>query len=196
MTTRILHIDSSLFGDNGVSSQLSAYLKEKLLQQYPDAAVNYHSLAKENIPHFSLQTIVDIGDGKAALADNFIRELQEANVVLISAPMYNFAVPSQLKAWFDHVARAGVTFRYTENGPIGLLQNKKVYVVTTRGGLHKGKETDTETAWLRTMLGFLGMKDVEFIFAEALNMGGQKESSVAAAQASIDKIANSISEAA
>lgn len=196
MTTRILHIDSSLFGDKGISSQLSAYLKEKLLQHYVDAEVSYHSLSKEDIPHFSLQTIMDIGDGKADLADRYIRELQEANVILISAPMYNFAVPSQLKAWFDHVARAGVTFKYTENGPVGLLQNKKVYVVTTRGGLHKGKETDTETAWLRTMLGFLGMKEVEFIFAEALNMGGQKESRIAAAQASIDKLTNSISEAA
>lgn len=196
MTTHILHIDSSIFGDTGVSSQLSAYLKDKLLARHPHASVSYHSLARENIPHFSVQTVTDIGEGKAELADRFIREVQDADVVILSAPMYNFAVPTQLKAWFDHIARAGVTFKYTEKGPVGLLKGKKVYVVTTRGGVHKGTETDTETRWLRTMLGFLGMVDVEFIFAEALNMGDGRESSIAKAQAVIDELAENVSEAA
>lgn len=195
MTTQILHIDSSIFGKNGVSSQLSAYLKEKLSASN-EVNITYHSLAEENIPHFSMQTITDIGEGKAQLADRYIRELQNTDILLISAPMYNFAVPTQLKAWFDHVARAGVTFKYTETGPQGLLENKKAFVVTTRGGRHKGQQTDTETAWLRTMLGFLGITDVEFIYAEALNMGDQKVNSIASAQAHIDKLTHKLEKAA
>lgn len=196
MTTRILHIDSSIFGNNGVSSQLSTYLKEKLLAANEDASVTYHSLAEDDIPHFKMQTITDIGDGKAELADRYISELQNADVLLISAPMYNFAVPTQLKAWFDHIARAGVTFKYTDTGPQGLLKNKKVFVVTTRGGVHKGKDTDTETAWLRTMLGFLGMNDVEFVYAEALNMGNNKQASIEKAKAEIDKLTQELEKAA
>lgn len=196
MSTQILHIDSSLFGEHGVSSQLSAYLKERLLEVYDDPQVIHHSLSAESIPHFNMQTIVNIGDGKAELADRFIREVQVADVLIISAPMYNFAVPSQLKAWFDHIARAGITFKYTDKGPVGLLGNKKVYVVTTRGGVHKGKQSDTETSWLQTMLGFLGLHDVEFIYAEALNMSDNKESSIEKAQAHIDELTSKLTEAA
>lgn len=186
MNTQILHIDSSLFGESGVSSQLSAYLIEKLISTHSNPGITKHSLAEENIPHFSLETINAVSEGKADLADRYIDEIKKADVLVLSAPMYNFAIPTQLKSWFDHIARAGTTFKYTDNGPKGLLENKKVYVITTRGGIHRGKETDTESLYLKTMLGFIGLTDVDFIYAEGLNMGAERETSILKAQHEID----------
>ncbi len=108
-----------------------------------------------------------------ALSNTLVQELKDADTVLIGAPMYNFMVPTQLKNWFDLQARAGVTFAYTENGPQGLIEDKKVVVVTTRGGIHKGAPTDHVTGYLKTMLGFFGITSVEFVYAEALNMGDE-----------------------
>ncbi len=188
MSKQILHIDSSIFGAKGYSSQLSAELVAKLQHELGDTTLTYHSLAEENVPHFSAQTIADIGEGAADLADRFINEVQAADYLVLSAPMYNFAVPSQLKSWFDYIARAGVTFKYGENGPVGLLKNKKVYVVTTRGGFHRNSNTDSESQWLKTMLGFLGMNDVEFIYAEGLNIEGEKDKGLSAAKQHITAI--------
>ena len=112
---------------------------------------------------------------RVALDDALIAELQAADVVVIGVPMVNFGITSQLKNWFDAVARARVTFAYTEKGPVGLLDGKKVYAVLTRGGIHRDQPTDTQVPYLRTMLGFLGMKDVEFIYAEGLAMGPDSE---------------------
>ncbi|WP_038173271.1 MULTISPECIES: FMN-dependent NADH-azoreductase [Vibrio] len=108
-----------------------------------------------------------------ALSDQLIDELKAVDQVVIGAPMYNFMVPTQLKNWFDMIARAGVTFTYTENGPVGLIENKKVIVVTTRGGLHKDSPRNSIESYLTTMLGFIGLTDVEFVYAEALNMGDE-----------------------
>ncbi len=147
----------------------------------------HRDLAAEPIPHFSAETIAELGEGKATLADKLIEELQAADILVLAAPMYNFAIPSVLKAWFDHVARAGTTFKYTESGPVGLLENKKVFVITTRGGVHKGQSTDSQSAYLETMLGFLGLNDVKTIYAEGLNLsGGMREQSIAKAEAEID----------
>jgi FMN-dependent NADH-azoreductase len=112
---------------------------------------------------------------RVALDDALIAELQAADVVVIGVPMVNFGITSQLKNWLDAVARARVTFAYTEKGPVGLLTGKKVYAVLTRGGIHRDQPTDTQVPYLRTMLGFLGMKDVEFIYAEGLAMGPDSE---------------------
>ncbi len=196
MTKTILHIDSSIFGDQGMSSQLSAYLIEKLTAQLQSFDLIHHSLAEQNIPHFQLSTIQGTHKGNNLIGDNYIRELQKAELVIISAPMYNFAVPSQLKSWFDHVTRAGLTFKYSESGPIGLLENKKVYVITTRGGLHRNKDTDTETAWLKTILNFIGLTDIEFIFAEGLNMSDHKEKAMHDAKTQIDRLIQDLSEVA
>lgn len=111
-----------------------------------------------------------------------IDELKAADQVIIGAPMYNFMVPTQLKNWFDLIARAGVTFSYTENGPIGLIENKKAIIVTTRGGLHKDSPRNSIESYLTTILGFIGITDVEFVYAEALNMG-EESAAVAREQA-------------
>jgi FMN-dependent NADH-azoreductase len=104
--------------------------------------------------------------------------------------MYNFGIPSQLKAYFDHVARAGVTFRYTENGPVGLLENKKVYVLAARGGLYKGTSKDTQTRYVTDFFNFIGIKDVEFVYAEGLSMGDDnREASLSQARQEIERLA-------
>jgi FMN-dependent NADH-azoreductase len=116
--------------------------------------------------------------------------LKEADVVVIGVPMYNFGIPSTLKAYFDHIARAGVTFRYTEKGPVGLLTGKKAYVFAARGGLYAGTPRDTQTPYLRDVLSFLGMSDVQFVFAEGLAMeSAAKEQAVAKASAQAEALA-------
>lgn len=108
---------------------------------------------------------------RVALDDELIAEIRAADVVVLGVPMYNFGVPAQLKNWIDAIARNGVTFRYTEKGPEGLLTGKKVYVGLARGGRYRGTEIDSQVPFLKTVLGFLGMTDVHFIYAEGLNMG-------------------------
>ena len=111
--------------------------------------------------------------------------------------MYNFAIPTQLKAWFDHVARAGTTFRYTENGPEGLLRGKRAVVFASRGGVHRDRDTDTVVPYLRTMLGFVGIDDVEIVYAEGLNMGdAQREAGLADAAAELARVAGTLPRAA
>ncbi len=100
-----------------------------------------------------------------------IAEVKAADTLVIAAPMYNFTIPTQLKNWFDLIARAGVTFKYTEAGVQGLIEGKKAVVITTRGGIHKDSATDNVTPYLKTILGFVGITEVEFVYAEALNMG-------------------------
>ncbi len=108
---------------------------------------------------------------RVALSDQLIAELLAADVLVIGAPMINFSISAQLKNWIDAIARAGVTFKYGEAGPVGLVTGKKVYVVTSRGGIHRDQPRDQVVSYLRTVLAFLGMTDVEFIYAEGLNMG-------------------------
>jgi FMN-dependent NADH-azoreductase len=122
----------------------------------------------------------------AARSDALIAELQAADIVVIGAPMYNFGVSSQLKTYFDFIARAGVTFQYTANGAEGLVKGKKVYVVSARGGKYLGTPGDSQTPYLKTFLGFLGMTDVNFIYAEGLNMGADAaQAALAAAREAI-----------
>jgi FMN-dependent NADH-azoreductase len=104
-------------------------------------------------------------------SDALIEELRSADVIVLGLPMYNFGVPSTLKAYFDHVARAGVTFKYTAQGPVGLLTGRKVYVLATRGGRYAGTQLDSQTDYVRQFLGFLGINDVEFVYAEGLALG-------------------------
>lgn len=110
---------------------------------------------------------------RVALDDALITEVHAADVIVLGVPMYNFGVPAQLKNWIDAIARNGVTFRYTEKGPEGLLQGKRVYVGLARGGLYRGTEADSQVPYLKTVLGFLGMTNVHFIYAEGLNMGSE-----------------------
>ena len=132
----------------------------------------------------------------AGYSDALIEELRAADVIVIGLPMYNFGVPSTLKAYFDHVARAGITFRYTEKGPQGLLTGKKVYVFATRGGLYAGTPLDTQTAYVRDFLRFIGLDEVEFVYAEGLAMGdASKQKALESAGQVIRRIASQSREA-
>ncbi|MNP48707.1 FMN-dependent NADH-azoreductase [compost metagenome] len=117
-------------------------------------------------------------------------EVLAADVLVLAAPMYNFTIPSTLKAWLDHVLRAGVTLKYTPTGPQGLLTGKRAYVLTARGGLHAGNSTDHQEPYLRQVMGFIGIHDVSFIHAEGLNMGGDfQEKGLNQAKAALAKVA-------
>ena len=125
-----------------------------------------------------------------AYSDALIEELKQADVIVLGLPMYNFGVPSQLKAYFDHIARAGVTFQYKATGPIGLLSGKKVYVFAARGGLYAGAPLDTQTGYVRDFLAFLGMKDVQFVYAEGLAVSPEsRDAGLAKAAAEIAALA-------
>lgn len=178
----ILKIDSSVFAAGGVSHQLADELVARLLGA-GDRVVN-RDLAAEGVPHLDGERIQALNTEPAqrserqqamvAYADDQIAQVQRADVLVIGAPMYNFSVPSVLKAWFDHIARAGVTFEYTSEGPSGLLSGKRAYVITTRGGLHRGQASDTEVPFIINFLAFLGITEVEVIYAEGLNMGDEQ----------------------
>lgn len=187
MSSNILHIDSSLFGEGGVSHKLAKHL----ITHISDAGTKYvhRNLAAQPLAHFDASTMQAVAEGQAHIADDLIAEAQAADVIVIGAPMYNFGIPSQLKSWLDYIARAGVTFRYTENGPEGLLKGKKVYVVTTRGGQYKDTAKDTLVPYLKTMMGFLGLDEqLEFIYAEQLARTESKENSIAQAIQYIDDL--------
>lgn len=185
----VLTVNSSIFGEGGVSTQLTNDIVQHIINSSDDTQVVSRDLSKGEIPHFDLATINAISNNQAVLADTLIEEVQNADVIVLGVPMYNFSVPSQFKSWFDHIARAGVTFKYTENGPVGLLNDKKVYVVTTRGGLHKDQATDVEVPFLNTVLSFVGLTDVEYIFAEGLSMGDDtRANAIADAKAEIERL--------
>lgn len=197
MATKILRLDTSVFSEQGSSTRLNQALTEKLEQTYGEVEVRHRDLAREPLPHFSaevitaLQTEVEaLSPAQAklrALADELIEELFAADILVVAAPMYNFGIPSTLKAWIDYVARAGVTFRYTSNGPEGLVKGKTLYLVTTRGGIHRDQDTDSEIPFLHTYFRFLGITDIRTLYAEGLGMA-KKDEHFTAALASIDKL--------
>ncbi len=195
----LLHISSSIFEDQGKSSQMGQYFEELWRQRFPNAELTKRDLAKEPVPHLTQTTfqsaLTPVGDrnpqqqNAAQLADQLIEELQAADVLLLGVPMYNFGIPSTLKAWIDHIARAGTTFKYTENGPVGLLKNKTAVVMAARGGVYKDTPNDTQTPYLKTLLGFVGIEKVHFIYAEKLSMGDDGGASVMAeAKQQIEKL--------
>ena len=189
MAIKLLHIDSSIFGENGASATLGQFFVDQLKQASSQPIeVTYRNVSTTDaLPHFSMATISQIGENKAELADTLIEEVQNADVILLGAPMYNFGIPSQLKSWIDHIARAGVTFRYTANGPEGLLNNKRVFILRTHGGQHANTPRDTIQSYLNTVLGFVGLNDVNHIVAEGLNMGDLKDNAIALAKKEIEK---------
>lgn len=195
---KLLHIDSSILGDNSASRQLSQRVVAAWQAAEPSAQVVYRDLAADAISHFSAATLVAAGtpdelrdaaqQHEARLSSETLQEFLAADAVVIAAPMYNFTVPTQLKAWIDRIAVAGQTFRYTEAGPEGLCGNKKVIVVSTSGGLHFGQPTGVaHEEFLKVFLGFIGITDVEFVRAHGLAYGDEHRSNaMQAAQAQID----------
>lgn len=177
--TRILQINSSVFGDEGVSSQLADDFVANR-RRHGDVEHVRRDLAAEPVPHLTADvfqaalTPAAERDAQqreaAALADRLIAELEWADELVLGLPMYNFGVPSPLKAWFDHVARAGRTFRYTETGPEGLLEGKRARVFAARGGIHDAG-SDNQVPHVRNFLGLLGFEAVDVVTAEGLQMG-------------------------
>ena len=193
MTTSYLQINASLFGDASQSAQLGARFVAELARSRgvsQSSRVAVRDLAREPVPHQTAErftALITPAEQRtpeqarvAAESDALIAELRAADVIVLGLPMYNFGVPSTLKAYFDHVARAGVTFRYTANGPVGLLQGKKAYVIATRGGRHAGTPSDLQSAFVRQFLGFVGITDVEFVYAEGLALGEESRAAALA----------------
>jgi len=198
--TTLLQINSSVFSQGGQSSQLADHYVAAFKKSNPGAKIVTRDLAANEIPHLGGATVgafftpadqrSDEQKAAIALSDELVAEIQAADVIVIGAPMYNFNIPSVLKAYFDHIARAGVTFKYTEQGPVGLLTGKKVVVFSTRGGLYAGTPNDVETPFVRQFLGFIGITDVSFVYAEGLAYGDEKKAeALKAAQAEIEKLA-------
>lgn len=195
----ILQINSSPRTEASHSTRLANQLTERLRTAQPQSRVTVRDLSRTPHPvldEVALQALFTPPDqrtpeqaARVALDDALIAEIQAANVVVLGVPMYNFGVPVQLKNWIDAIARARVTFQYTDKGPEGLLKNKKVYVVLTRGGIYRDTPNDSQVPYLKTMFGFLGMTDVEFVYAEGLAMGPDAEQqALASAQAQIEEV--------
>jgi len=191
----ILQLNASIFSGEGQSSRLA---NEFVAGLGADEVV-VRDLAREPVPHLTADrfgAFLSKPEGRTAeqkavldYSDSLIDELRRADTLVIGLPMYNFGVPSALKAYFDHIARAGVTFRYTEKGPVGLLTGKKAYVFATRGGLYAGSKLDTQTGYVRDFLAFLGITDVQFVYAEGLAISeAGKAASLAKARESIQQL--------
>lgn len=199
--TTLLQINASINKGKGQSSLLADQFVAAFRQRFPEAKIVVRDVAAAPaVPHLNAERFgafitkteerSDEQHAVVAYSDALIEELKQADVIVLGLPMYNFGVPSQLKAYFDHIARAGVTFKYTEQGPVGQLTGKKVYVFAARGGLYAGTPLDTQTNYVRDFLRFLGMTDVEFVYAEGLAISKEsREAGLAQAVAEIARLA-------
>jgi len=192
----LLQINTSIFSNDGQSSHLADAFVATRKAVDPGLKVIVRNFAKEPVPHLTAdgfqgflakpEVRTPAQAQVVAYSDALIDELRRADTIVLGLPMYNFSVPSTLKAYFDHIARAGVTFKYTDKGPVGQLTGKKAYVFAARGGVYLGTTADTQTAYIRQFLGFLGITDVEFVYAEGLAMGdASRKSALDKAKAAI-----------
>ena len=193
--TRLLHIDSSPLGAASASRQLSRKAVAEWTAAQPAITVEYLDLAVDAPSHLDMDSLgfrlgIDSPDltpaqkRENAVSEKLVSQFLAADVVVIGAPMYNFSIPSQLKAWIDRIAQAGRTFRYTADGPEGLAKGKTVIVVSTRGGLYAGlpgEAMDHQESYLKSLFGFLGVTDVRFVRAEGLAMGDEAKARALAA---------------
>ncbi|HEX5801645.1 MAG TPA: NAD(P)H-dependent oxidoreductase [Azospira sp.] len=178
---KILQINASARANGANSTRLADAITARLRAQHPGATVELRDLATDPHPVLDEPALgalfTPAGErtpeqaARVALDDALIAQVQAVDAIVLGVPMYNFGVPVQLKTWIDAIARAGVTFRYTANGPEGLLKGKKVYVALARGGLYRDTPADSQVPYLKSVLAFLGMTDVEFVYAEGLAMG-------------------------
>ena len=168
---KVLHIDSSILGDNSASRVLSREIVSKLSEQHPDAEVKYLDLAASALPHLSGRSLAKLDADESALSASTLEDFLGADVIVIGAPMYNFTIPTQLKAWIDRVVVAGKTFRYTQSGPEGLAKGKRVIVGLARGNVYApGSPAEFAESYLKHVFGFIGVTDVEFIRADGLGL--------------------------
>ena len=201
MPLKVLAITSSALGDASASNKLVNDTVAQLQARNPDLKLIRRDIGGGQIPHLDLSGATAVRGGEPAnaaqaaaqkLSDELIAEVKAADVLVIGAPMYNFGIPSTLKSWFDYVLRAGVTFRYTEAGPEGLMTGKRAIVVATRGGLYSegpAKPMDSQEPHLRTMLGFIGITDITFVYAEKLAFGPEaREASIGEAERKLEEL--------
>jgi FMN-dependent NADH-azoreductase len=180
--SRVLIIESSARQPDSVSRQLTQTFIKQWQAAHPADQITVRDLAVTPVPHLDSNLLGgwmkpaeqrnEIEEASLQRSNELTDELLAADVLVMAAPMYNFAIPSTLKAWLDHVLRAGVTFKYTATGPQGLLNGKRAYVLTARGGIYAGSTADHQEPYLRQVMGFIGIHDVEFIHAEGMNLGG------------------------
>ncbi len=198
--TTLLQINTSLFAESGQSSKLAQDFVQSWQHRHPDGQVIVRDLARQPLPHLDaarFQAFLTKPEERspeqqaiAAESEALINELKAADVIVLGLPLYNFGVPSQLKAWIDHVARAGITFRYTASGPEGLITDRKLYVFAARGGNYLGTPADTQTGFIKTFFSFIGIRDIEFVYAEGLNLGDEpKKLALQNAAAQIQRLA-------
>ncbi len=200
---KLLHIDSSINGAQSISRTLTNDVVSQWLANHPNTQVEYLDLSVDTPAHFSAnamgirrpatdETLPQVQQQENALSEALVSQFLAADVVVIGAPLYNFSIPSQLKAWIDRVAQAGRTFRYTENGPVGLAGDKTVIIALSRGGVYSSSEAgqamEHQESYLKTILGFFGVTDVRVVRAEGTNLG---EAALATAmQAAASRIAD------
>ncbi|MBA4268097.1 MAG: FMN-dependent NADH-azoreductase [Methylobacterium sp.] len=200
--SHLLVINSSAAGAASVSKQLIDETVARLRTADPALVVVERDLGANPVPHLTTDSTAAIRGAEPAndaqraakaLSDSLVAELKAADTLIIGAPMYNFGIPSTLKSWFDHVLRAGVTFKYGEKGPVGLLEGKRAIVVESRGGIYSSgptKALDSQEPHLRTMLGFIGISDVTFVRAEKLGYGPEaREQAINDAKAELARVA-------
>lgn len=194
---RLLVIKSSLNAQHSASGALAEHAASIWGEQGADNTVVVRDLASEPVAHLSGQTVGAFYTPESArdeaqrqvlrVSDELIDELKQADALVLTAPMYNFSVPSQLKAWIDHVARVGVTFQYTENGPLGLLDDRPVIIVTSRGGVYS-TEQDHQLPWLKQVLGFLGLTNIHVVSAQGLANETHKAQTLAESKQEIQQL--------
>ena len=196
---KILFIHSSLFGDDSASTQVALSLTERLMKENPGSMLTRIDLAENVLPHleaaeFKSWLIPDDQrtESQRALAeqsDGLIDQLMSHDTLVLAVPMYNLGIPSTLKAWIDRVARAGKTFKYTSEGPVGLVVDMQAYVVFARGGIYRDTPLDTQTGHLTSVLGLMGIHAIETIYAEGLNMGEEaRNQSLAGAMSVVENL--------
>jgi FMN-dependent NADH-azoreductase len=193
----ILQINSSARSNGSHSTRLAGDIVQRLQASKGKLALTLRDLGQQPLPALdeaALQALFTPADqrtpaqaARVAQDDAVIAEVQAADVLVLGVPMYNFGVPAALKNWIDAIARAGVTFKYTDKGPVGLLTGKKVYIALARGGLYRDTPADTQVPYLKSVLGFLGMTDIAFVYAEGLAMGPEAEkAALASAREQVD----------
>ncbi|TVU89626.1 FMN-dependent NADH-azoreductase [Vreelandella titanicae] len=198
MTTRALVITSSILAENGQSIALANRFIEQASARN-NVNVTQRDVVKTSLPHLDISELgawqvaaserTAEQQALAARSDELLAELRANDVLVFAVPMYNLGIPSQLKAWFDRVLRAGETFRYTENGPQGLVEGKRAIILAARGGQYAGTEFDSQTPHLKAMLGLMGIKEVDVVYAEGLNLGEQqREAAIKEAFQAIDQL--------
>ena len=200
---KLLHLDSSVLNENSASRLLTAQIVRQLGTVHADLDVTYRDLGADAPSHLSADIVASrfvpaehwtaAQQAESVLTEKLLEEFLGADIIVIGAPMYNFSIPTQLKAWIERVAQAGRTFRYTENGPVGLAGGKKVIIASSRGGMYSNSDAmramDFQEDYLRTVLGFLGITDVAIVRAEGIAMGSDaKAAAMEAARQEIQEL--------